>query len=391
MLCLGAAICVSIALQSGPLGAGLQTREQSSAKWETSLKQAVRDTDAVIFFDVNLQSQPPSVGTLKGEQAMQALAWDTSRRWVQAKGIQVFTRTLGKNDVRSISRAAHATAWLQSLSKSDLQQLEAGTFSLSGADNRWQDVLRYLASANPGMGTAMAENGDRLGIRVQLAPSFEYINPKTGKKARSSLPLLPTSPSVPIAAGLAAGKQPSRALAKPSEGPLDFGDGSILTLQEIATKAKAQLGVDYTFDRRLAESSFFVSGKLDAEAFEEAMAVLTTTTPWAAQDARRDQTSRGVRDLLSGPLSALQDVAFEGLRGDEFVRGQEVSLSELFDRSPRWESLLGNLGLGRNDKITLVPSLWLILGTEGSRPLPGATSGNGQPVSVGNQTIIPIG
>ena len=129
MLCLGASICVSIALQSGPLGVGQQTREQSSAKWETSLKQAVRDTDAVIFFDVNPQSQPPSVGTLKGEQAMQALAWDTGRRWVQAKGIQVFTRTLGKNDVRSLSRAAHATAWLQSLSKSDLQQLEAGTCS----------------------------------------------------------------------------------------------------------------------------------------------------------------------------------------------------------------------------------------------------------------------
>lgn len=84
-------------------------------------------------------------------------------------------------------------------------------------------------------------------------------------------------------------------------GPLDFKEGEVLQLKDIAVRAKAVFGCSYSVDQRLSKEWFFVRGTFSKRGFESAFGKLTDVSKLLPRTSTEEDLFKA---LLLGKLAA---------------------------------------------------------------------------------------
>ena len=349
------------ALQSGHVGA-----------WLSPLSQVARSEEASLCVDVDGVSRPrPFLYPRRaGRAGLDRLAAAIDRTRIEVDGVHVFRRRVDRNDLRLSSPHEHAMAFLQSLGATDTSLLRRGLLQFSSLPFSTERRLRFaLSRLGDGLGDSMLANyPGRIGMRLVLEPTAVGLSRSGDGNVR--LALDPDRSRVPVGERLQSALEPPP-LGRPSDGELEFGDGRIETLAQIAKEAEATFGRPIWFDGRLSETLYFMSGTYTEQRL---LAVLTAVTEtYSVQPApegfgENDFTEERaeVLDLAFGPYRD-DPIGVADLTYEDLIAGKQTSFFDLFGNTPPRHVLtfMNRYRIQPTDQVTVEGELFLAFAAPG--------------------------
>lgn len=346
------AVCLcSLALAAPP-----QERRglTQSAKLERVLRALAKKENATLFADLPATRElPEALPTFSGREAMISLAKLLDRRWQEVEGMQVFSRRPSLTTQSPQYDSLLLLKWVGSLEGDTLKKLTDG--SLTGAeipDSERADILLSLPWPD-NVRSLLPGRLSNVRLMAYATIAFEYSDPATGRKIVESVPL--GEPNVQELAPLAEARSPTP-LASPRSGPLDFGPGSVMTLEEILKRAEKAFGVTYAFDGRIAASKYFINGKLDRTTFETALAIVTDLGRIEAAAAGEDLIQQELGAALSEMLTARARKRLGTLMDRAMSRGNATA-GELISALPQLAASFARKKLDAATSIKLYPQI----------------------------------
>ncbi|HET6384642.1 MAG TPA: hypothetical protein VFJ58_14710 [Armatimonadota bacterium] len=370
---------------ASPQAQGTPRTDPEAQSWIAALQTFCKAQGVVLFYDVDPSSQDiPFVDTnsFHGAAAMRALALMGGREWTDVKGLQIFARPVRprpEQNTRAFDQ--FAVGWLKNLPPDQMSALVEGKTRFSDIDPEMQSRLLALAAHSiPGVALAMLSHPDEVPMRLQFQPMIVWSDPKTGSKHSRLLsvqedPLQLTAPAAAPDDSQPAQPAAPPNLGRPARGPLDFGAGTLLTLDEIMARASKAFGVNYSYDHRLGQSWYFVNGKLDQDTFERAIALLTTVSPAKRAPTYQTHFPAEIPDLLNGPCSQLLGAKLQladgsswGATPAQFAEGSTMTAAALAGGNPELLAELQKDGLGLDTTVALSPAMTLLTQPGGASP-----------------------
>ena len=127
-------------------------------------------------------------------------------------------------------------------------------------------------------------------------------------------------------------------LGRPADGELEFGDGRVSTLAQIAQEAEAAFGRPIWFDGRLSETLYFLSGTYTEDRLLAVLAAVTET--YSVQPAPEgfgfeDFTEERIEilELAFGPYRD-EPIGVAELTYEDLILGKQTTFFELFGNKP---------------------------------------------------------
>jgi hypothetical protein len=374
-----------VAVQSGRPAASLPVKAPAritpAEAWEKSLGDFAYGERCSMIFDADLTDDAPYTPYTppRGASAMRALARATQRRWEQLDGVQLFIQTgSAEDDPASRDDYSRVVQWLISLSPDDMKLLTTGRFDLSDLTPKAREPLIDMAcDIKPFMSFVFLEQGEAASLQLKFLPSVQWARSKTRD---GGWMLLHTKDDFtrPAAHGAAPPRLPDEPLEQAPRGPLDFGRGRVLTLEQIVVAARTAFGISFSMDRRLWNTSYFICGSYDEPTFEAAIAEVTATRPTAPRPQRGTEYQSEVKLILANPSSGAIDnqpltpitpgspTMDLPLSAADFLSGETVQASQLEGDNPAMLNMFARQQLGPDQLLTLVPGLEFIMDCGGA-------------------------
>jgi hypothetical protein len=353
--------------------AGAQTiqADPHSRAWLETLGRVAKAESAALCVDVDEANLPAPMiyASPHGYRGLDRLATAIGRSRSIVDGVHVFRRRLEPDDLRAETPLGHVAGVLTSLSAQDLSKLVRGDMHFSVLNYTQQRRLRHaIASSGKGLGDSMlAEYPDQIGMRLVLEP-FAVCASRTGEgQVRLSLLVEPVVVPMPEKPAFAA----PAPLGGPTDGPLDFGNGVVLTLAELATRAETAFGKVFVYDGRLANMRLFFSGRYTEKRLLDVVAVVTEPQPLnrIPENARKTDFSAERQTLLSLAFEPLGDdpIGVADLTMNDLVTGKASSFRELFGSKPpqRVQVFMAQYRLQPTDHVQIVGDLYLAVAAPG--------------------------
>lgn len=367
---------LALGLQAPQLGEVRQLTPDEQAKADKELLEAIQEEwtpalrkvcevegiEAMAFVLVSRVLFPPWDRPY-GVPAMRLLARATGTYWSQVDGVQVFS-AVGDRHERFGPVFFDA---LRALDDGALERLVSGEANLSDFGPLMDSVAETIA-IDPAMAGVFLSRGSSTSIQLKVRPRASFTDPKTGEQRTISLarkdeePFFteekegePLYPYVPLE-------------SRRAEGPLDFGEGEVITVYQFKEKAEEAFGARYLLDGRIGSTLVFARGRMTQETFEKVYLKVGAATP----PVRRPDTERVERGELAEWLRAHRDVlsAFEGMDGlspSDAVEGATLSASELASASPEMAALLAARGVPPDASLQLGVELMFVFDPGGFR------------------------
>jgi len=382
--------------------------------WFDALSFVAKTEHTPLFFDVDLDSNPPyfDYKGAKGASAMKMLARATNHRWRQIQGIQTFDR-VSVLDLHDINNEAffqgRALDWLQTLSHDEIDRLIDGKMSLGEIDPQFYDSLTNLMMfMHPHMASLLMDPDRSFGVELYMEPILEFTNAKTGQRSWTNLTVLQPKVTIPKGAGRAGSGQPTTEIMRPAfqnyspleasdpNGTLDFGGGSVLQLSEILDKAARAFKVRYyQVDHRVSGNWYFISGRYTQPEFDAAVAAVTEISPPTPEPDYQRIFKQGVKDaldnecgdLLNRKMAWMDPVSWKNydipVSPAQVVAGDTLTAQDFAGNNPALLAVLGRSGITPSTMVTLRPGLGFEVDTGGMSDVPGTGAIEGNVVKVG--------
>jgi len=261
------------------LAAFSQQADPNSQAWLSALRTVARVERASLCVDVDESVRPAALLYERpdGERGLDRVAVALGRSRSVVEGVQVFSRRLDADGMSRYTAHEHAMGFLKSLGVTETSRLSQGTLDFSSLPSPVQARLRYaIATLGNGLGDSMlAQYPDRIGMRLVFEP-VATVRAQTND-GTVTLMLLPEKTPVPVPP--ATQVRAVDPLGRPLDGALDFQDGSILSLREIMDRAEITFGKAFSYDRRLSQTRYFVSGTFTEPRFLKVIEAVTLPMP----------------------------------------------------------------------------------------------------------------
>jgi hypothetical protein len=164
-------------------------------------------------------------------------------------------------------------------------------------------------------------------------------------------------------------------LGRQDDGAVDFGDGEILTLHDVITKAERALGVRMWFDGRLSQTRLFLSGTFTEKRLLAVLTCVTEPFPVTVQPqgfGQNDLTAERTKlvALAFGERGA-EDVGVAGLTFGDLSLGKGTTFKALFGTRPpqRVQAFMAQYRIQPDDAVTVSGELSLNLAAPGMATL----------------------
>lgn len=349
-----------------------------SSEWEQALQAASRLEDAAFVFDVDTTRLPPDVPQhATGEFLCHILSEAHRREWTNINGVQLFTRYSPSTMGGFYAHKVEALSWLNSLSGDEWREMIEGTFTSGTIPDEQRDAILATFRGGQGFQSALAGNPLSSTVEAVFIPVMT-VQLRDGRTVKQALWVLGEGrPARPSPA-----KSTTEAFFRPlphrSEGDLDFGEGKLLTLREVLDEARRVFSSFYTYDGRLAGTTYFFSGKFDKETFDRCITRLTDLKP--SQGQRRSESER-FSALVQAAMQEIKHVLLDADLNpdsswvsevpederakwsfDKVSQGFYINLDALQAISPRTASVFESFGIAPGDQVRV--SLGVRLGLD---------------------------
>lgn len=318
MRCGDSKLTAGLALVLACLGCWGQGQSQDPKALVKEYRGAFRTLPGTLVYDIGKQTQAYAYDGSGDALTLEKYAVQVHRTYAWVPGVHVF-RYPKSNEVRSSVDAIKSAIAL--LPSGELDKAFSSGLSLSDLPDSLRKQLIVAVATMPSTANELEGLGPRGMLKLSFGAVASYKTPD-GKTHNESL--YSGGTRFPPSVLEAAKKKGSIAMTKndpnlaSDSGPLDYGEGELATLAEIATRAQTQFGRSYAVDPRLADERFFVRGSLSKGGFEAAFSELTRTD-----------------DFLQSPDEAARQ--FLSLVKTRFL---EASRKSEFQPSPRPDVLL---------------------------------------------------
>jgi len=366
--------------------------------WLKPLSAFAKAEGATMCVDVDSLARPALFHYPKREgiEGLDRLACATGRSWSVIDGAYVFKRSLTYDDARLKSPQSHVLSYLTSLSTEDLVALHEESQRLSLAPRTGRQSLRFaVASLGEGLGDSLlAHFPGRVGMRLLLEPTA-YVVSRTGD-GEVNVNLVEETGTITVPESRFAESEPSP-LGGPLSGDLDFGEGSIMTLGEIAQIARATFGKQIWIDGRLDETTYFISGRYT---LERMLSVLEAVSePLRPQIVPESPTStsalNGLNEIKSKAFSkSLKNKIGAGdLTYSDVLGGVDTTFEDIYgDKVPRHvRSFMSQYRIQPTDAVRVKGVVSMAFAAPGIASIPSdMIDGRGQPIMVAKSHFLKV-
>lgn len=365
--------------------------------WTQALKSICKTENAVLFFDIDLFTHPPEVWERAfGYEVMPLLASAYERKWEEVEGVQVFSRHGVPIVGGSVPDSKKLIDWLDTLSEAEVLALCSGQMNLGYVGHAFKDELRSMAGKDGSAIRVLMERGDNIDLSLKFAAQIEYSDPESGKRIVRALPMFDHSAHHLYSKPKENMKPPSiTPLRRPELGPIDFGEGVVLSLVEIIRKAEEIFNVRYSIDGRFVDSMIFVSGSMPRETFDKALEMITTSQPSIPRELRPVDFSDEIIDFLKSSGRHLFDTSeteLFGIAKDDYLSRKNMNVGELMQKDPRLQAFFKDLGLDSSANVRLRAGLMFEMDAGGTRQVGyGGKFSNGRPIPLVTPNIFRFG
>ena len=379
------------------LAALSQQADPNSQAWLSVLRTVARVERASLCVDVDESDRPAALLYERpdGERGLDRVAVALGRSRSVVEGVHVFGRRMVTDDLRRFSAHEHAMGFLKSLGVTETSRLSQGTLEFSSLPSSLQARLRYaIATLGSGLGDSMlAQYPDRIGMRLVFEP-VATVKAQTNDGI-VTLMLLPERTPVPVP--LATQIRDLDPLGRPMDGALDFEDGSILNLQEIMDRAEITFGKAFSYDRRLSQTRYFVSGAFTESRLLKVIEAVTAPMPveplypFVAADFADDKLN--LVTMAFAPL-AEQKIGVGDLTYNDLIHGKVTTFQFIFGpRPPRpVQVFMARYRIEMTDEVQVSGDLYLAISAPGLASLDsGERDAIGRPVPYSVPHFLKIG
>jgi hypothetical protein len=336
---------------SSPDGAPI-SREDIISAWEKGLNDICRveKIGAMVFTIPGWEPMAPWKKQY-GVPAMRILAKATRTAWFQIAGVQVFS--FAQYDYANYEPMLFnliRTLDPQTVKKAASEGLTLGELGNGSLD---MDLLSSLVP-DVAFGALMLDKGGNARIGMQLLPMIEYADPETGKTVRMTLPWAADGPTMtpPVGDSPLFPYTPLEPLS--TQGPLDFGDGKVLSLKEMVAQAEEAFDTRYYLDFRLADTLVYVRGNMDKATFEKIYALVGDAQPPVERPARASLDRETLQAWLAQYADSFASTEqLHGMQPADFVEGKTMSAGDLASYDPALRTLFEGRGLSASTQVRL--------------------------------------
>jgi hypothetical protein len=285
--------------------------------------------------------------------------------------------------------------FLKSLGVTETSRLSQGRLEFSSLPSSLQARLRFaIATLGSGLGDSMlAQYPDRIGMRLVFEP-VATVKARTND-GTVTLMLLPEKTPVPVPPDVQ-GRDPDP-IGRPQDGTLDFQDGSILSLQEIMDRAEITFGKAFSYDRRIAQTRYFVCGTFTEPRFLKVIEAVTAPMPiepvYAYVPVDFSEDKQRLITLAFAPL-AEQKIGVGELTYNDLIHGKITTFQFLYGpRPPRpVQVFMAQYRIEMSDEVQIVGDLYLAIAAPGLASLDsGERDALGRPVPYSVPHFLKIG
>ena len=374
--------------QSSPLKVEYKTTDPAirKAEWGGFLKSLAKETEAAVMIDVQPNKPIPLLGDLDSYNKLSYFADVQFSDLKEFDGLYLISRKASTISEESWRRS-RLLNWLNGISNEDLADLITGNFTSERIPPQTlRDIMPLIALTDDSWhmyGPAPYS------VSASLSFAIDYKD-KNGMSRRFSL-------SNRVASALRASAPrfqtndydneqiPAGEIRRPEPGELDFGDGELLTLSELALKVRKKTGVSFVYDLRLKESLIFISGSFDVKTFAKAFEVLTTAPNGGKKEKAVDE--RQIVDLLLKETFARLAETPSGLpneiSAEDVLQKKEISGAELMRLFPELIEEFGAGGVVAATSARFVPGITLYFQPGRSRATEPVTTPDGRKIRTG--------
>ncbi len=356
--------------------------------WNKSLKQLSIQLGGRIVFEVDLKLNPPTIGSNQlGEDDLWLVAAASRTEYEKIAEIVGFFRQ-PPTASQLAQRQEALLNWLQTLTKPITPgqvKIDSKNLPEDIKETFYSEILR----SRPDLLGAALQGTNKQAIHISMYPRITYIDPANG--SRKTIPLLSEIPRIEPPKPVVAKARRQNGVAISS--PLDFGEGSCLTLGEFAKRATSAFNRPFVLDSRVSDRIVFASGQMSLNSCRTVLKHLTTVVPVTEKfDANSHAETK--KELISQIVSSLFKAhKIGGLNAEDFTNGKQLLASEIAERFPNIADYLKRVGLPSNAVVRLSTGLEISTNMGGTGRSLGSVrsdSGHSIPVSMSPITSIVI-
>lgn len=345
---------------------------QDPALWLSLLKRYAVTEQVSLFVDVDLETIPHPfvIESPVGTVGLDRLGVAIDRSWSLVDGAYIFKRRIESGDLRAETPIQHVNNFLKPLGVIDLNALRLGSLTFASLNPNQQSSLRFvIANANDGVGDSMlARYPSQIGMRLVFDSKISTISKSNDGNATFEIPNENSIVPIPKQLNIETVVEP---LGSPSDGTLDFGSGEILTLSDIIQRAQLAFGTDFSFDKRLATSVYFICGKYTPRRFITTLTAVTETTTFSSQKSddvvQSTFNAQTLKQLVFGPYRS-DKIGFANLTIGDVLDGKTRTFLEAFGNRPpqRIQAFMYEHRLEPADSFELASTISLCFATPGT-------------------------
>jgi hypothetical protein len=357
-------LALTIGLHQSP---SAQEREkQHEEAWVKYLTSLAKQERVQIVFDCTPVLAPSPTAESLGTFGLDVLARRTNRQRIEIEGVQVFVRKQPTGKEETSNSILEVLNVLGSLEPDQLRKLCTDGLDISELQQDQRASLLLALPIDPA-DCNRAIKGEPFKIALDLYASYEFQSPISGNTEHGTLSSNRFGGWMARhASGITAARPESEAgsrfpaLSPPAtDGDLDFGEGSIMTLREANERASKQFDTHYFIDGRLAASKYFFSGKFTESRYEDTVNALSEVIPLTSTRPPGQLASH--RDSVRALKTALEENRTPYSNDGRFAtNNRSLNASELALASGTFAAQMRSLNLsGQDFRVSLVPELSL--------------------------------
>jgi hypothetical protein len=162
---------------------------------------------------------------------------------------------------------------------------------------------------------------------------------------------------------------PERPLTKAGDGPISFVPGEVLELRAILDKARPHLSGSVIYDKRIAQSKYYIRGRFSGEQFLAAMRQMTRVNELEAAQPPTAEVAKLVDGILGRlgqeVLGRSTWVAELGI--DNILERKDMTIGDLSKASTFLSSFFSKRNLPPDTKLRTRPAIAFTLDSGGYR------------------------
>lgn len=273
----------------------LQADDSHLKAFESEVKRIGVLEHVSIFMDVGKTVPKPSTPRVKqGVWSMINLAAFSDREWIQTEGVQLFVRRQREHETPLLDQQLAVAQILDSLGDDGLRAAMGDGVSLASLPPT--DLSKLISMAFNWSGVTQSSSSD------EPHATFEAIK---NRVSNTSLRIRPLSKFVTVdeagnkrtvydTKGLVETQKQTSTYIEPErtaefkmalqfaldDGDLDFGEGRLLSVEELLEIAREEFKVRYHVDSRVLDEILFVSGRYTKSRFESCAKIVLHLQPF---------------------------------------------------------------------------------------------------------------